>query len=282
VACLLLVGSGLAGCAPVAAPAQPAARAAPPEVERPAYAGDPLAIAFEVAQARTDAAPPPVERPFVAPARREPTVDPMEFTHNPPPRFARVFEARRQFHFIVVDDVDPHGEEGRRARSRTSVTCTVQESRELDGMVGAQLACFHGSSETDDGPSFPLAFVSAPGGIWMPSSLPATQAAAGDLIHLPPTLAEFPKARKHVYDRPGMFEDEVDRCTQRVEVAGESTCYEETCHLAQGYGDTKLRVCLSSRGVEFLQMENLEGPRITKWQLQRTELPPEPESGCHG
>jgi hypothetical protein len=284
---LFLLGSTLAGCA-----SSPATAAAPRKREVPSYPRHPGTIAMEdaltrlyggdVAEVRVDAVPMSTGSPVVPPARREePSVDPLDVAQEAPPRYKKVFEGRRQFHFVVVDDVDPHGEDGGRIRTRSNVTCTVGEHRDLEGILGAQLFCVRPGTEEEPA-EFPFAFVSAPGGVWMTGSLPATQAMAGDIIHEPPVFAEFPKARRRAYERPGMFEDQVDRCVQRVEVAGESTCFEESCDVAQGYGDTKLRVCLSSRGIESIHRENLDGPRITKWQLQRTELPPEPESDCHG
>lgn len=203
--------------------------------------------------------------------------------HRPAPAYVRLFETRRLFHYTVESDVDTHGANGQRESTRrTRVVCEPVEIRSYYGALGSRVECAESVSDPDAVPfTQTFAFVSAPGGLWMRPSLPRDQGDLGDVIIEPPLLGEVPSSAQRTVmsqARPGA---QAESCTRRVTVRGGSTCFEEQCSVATGYGRTHLRFCLSGRGLESFSTENLDGPRAVRWTLQRVEeLPDEP--GCSG
>ena len=85
----------------------------------------------------------------------------------------------------------------------------------------------------------------------------------------------MPKPRTRSFERGGPSPDDVEPCTERVDVATTSACYEERCKPKMGYGETRARTCFSrGRGIESYREENLIGPRTITWKLIRVEPPP--------
>jgi hypothetical protein len=268
----------VAGCAPVNGVA-PVSRAAAVAVEAPVPETVTSAFA-SVLPAEAPSPEPEPPSPLPPPSVVIPEVEPV-VPHQPAPRYAKLFEAYKRYHYVVVDDVDPHAEDGGRIVTRSKVVCNVTEVRSYEAAMGVELDCAgeDAPDEGDSGISSSFVFVSAPGGLWMPSVLPLEKNDVGTVIIDPPMLADVPQPRTRKLERPGSTEDRPDVCTQRVSVSPRSTCFEERCAVTDGYGDTRSHLCISQRGVESFTTATIGGPRRVSWQLQRVQELPEPSCG---
>lgn len=216
--------------------------------------------------------------PLALSARSATDPEPLpETAQRAPPYFAQLFEPGRVFYYATVDDVDPHSPEGRRVVTKLEIRCVVTDPVPFSGAVASSLGCSANERIDHDTPETvrQMAFISAPGGIWLTTSTPDTQEQLAALIREPPQLDEVPKPRTRSFQRGGPSPDDVEPCTARVEVASTSACYEERCKPKMGYGDTRSRTCFSrGRGLESFREENLMGPRTLTWKLIRVEPPP--------
>lgn len=276
----LVIALLLAGCAAPSAASRESRPARPLEPEQPEASAwvhavpSPLVLQESSREEGSEEVRPPPPPPEPGP--------PAEVTaHEPAPAYATLFQPRRQYHYAVVDDVDPHAPEGGRTVTRASVTCGV-ELQSYYGALGSELSCRSGSPDAVvDIFERSFVFLSAPGGLWMPASLPVDQDDVGDVIIEPPLVAERPLTTARSFERPGSGDGEAEPCTRRVSVGARSTCFEERCRVTTGYGDTRVHLCVSARGMESFTTENVAGPRTVKWRLQRVEELPE-EHGCAG
>jgi hypothetical protein len=190
-----------------------------------------------------------------------------------PSLFRALFEKGRRFTYAVRDDVDPHGEDGRTVVARLQVTCEVRTLRRFRDVVGSELTC------TTPGagsilPSDQFAFLASPSGLWMVSALPLDEATVATHLKTPPLFVAVPVSESRSREEPGMFEGQVDRCVDAVEAGATAVCREVRCDVAQGYGPTQARQCVSAaRGLESWVTANLAGPRTTSWRLVATMAP---------
>jgi hypothetical protein len=274
----VLAGVVIAGCSSAAptgkrpatrAPSSSRAQAAPPTTTTTtALDFGAVASAFALPEVVPSAA-------FAPPSPREappPALPAVE--HRAPPYFEKLFETGRAFRYAMVDDVDPHSPEGGRIVTKQEIRCVVGDPTWFEGALASSLVCVPVERRNDDTPEVvrELGFVSAPGGIWITSSKPATQDELAAVIREPPQIAEVPKARTRSFERGGPAPEDTEPCTERVEVGATSACHEERCKPRIGYGDTRARMCFSrGRGLESLREENLMGPRNVTWKLLRVE-----------
>jgi hypothetical protein len=157
--------------------------------------------------------------------------------------------------------------------TRLKIRCRVSRTT-YSGAWGAEHVCGPVERRNDDVPEVvrELAFISAPGGLWISTGLPATQVEVANMIREPPSISDTPRARTRTFERGGPSPDETEPCTEKIEVAKGTVCREERCSPKTGYGPTRSRLCFSrERGLESLHEENLMGPRIVQWQLVRID-----------
>jgi hypothetical protein len=268
----------LAGCAPVRAPASVTPKVLTVGTERA-----PVTVTAEAWEApapavdgRGEASPVVRAPPIVLPEIAE------SVPHQPAPRYAKLFERYKRYHYIVVDDIDPHAEDGGHIVTKAKVACDVIEVRSYEGALGVELDCtgLDAPDHGDSGIASSFVFVSAPGGLWKPPFLPMDQNDVGTVIFDPPMLSEAPEPRSRKVERPGATQGEIETCSQRVFVSPQTTCFEERCAVRDRYGDTRSHLCISQRGVESFTTENIGGLRKVRWQLQRVE--PLPAPSCAG
>jgi hypothetical protein len=226
----------------------------------------------------TSAASPP-SSPAASPSASAPPSAPLVLGCEPrrpvavPSLFRALFEKGRRFTYAVRDDVDPHGEDGRSVVTKLQVTCEVRTLRRFRDAVGSEIAC------TTPGPgsilpSDQLVFLASPSALWMVSALPLDEATVATHLKESPLLVAVPVNVSRSRDEPGMFEGQVDHCVDAVEAGAAVVCRDIRCDVAQGYGPTQARQCVSAaRGLESWVMVNLAGPRTTSWKLVATMAP---------
>ncbi len=201
------------------------------------------------------------------------TEPPPEVAHQAPPIFQSLFREGRILEYTTTDEVDPHDPKGGRTTTRLTIRCRISRTT-YSGAWGAEHVCGPVERRNDDVPEVvrELAFISSPGGLWIMTSLPATQAELASIIKEPPTIAEVPKAHTRTFERRGPSPDDAEPCTEKVEVGRGVICREERCNPKTGYGKSRSRLCFSrERGLESLHEENLMGPRTVHWQLLRVD-----------
>jgi hypothetical protein len=191
-----------------------------------------------------------------------------------PPYFAKLFAYRQTFQYTHVEDLDPHGRDGRRNARRRRMTCTVSDVQHFEQAMASRLDCTAIGEHDEDVTTEAMVFISAPGGLWTAVEIPTTQLELGAIVQDPPAISDVPVARSRRFDRPAGG-DRVDRCTERIEASALSVCRDERCDPAEGSGKTHARTCFTrGRGLESLRRENLDGPAVVTWRLERVDPPP--------
>lgn len=187
-----------------------------------------------------------------------------------PPYFARLFVEEQTFWYSVVDDhVSDHSD---RFVDRFRYLCTVVEVRRFRGAVASQMECSYVSPvdrQVSDDVRETVAFICAPGGLWMTAAMPTTQQEVATTLLEPPSVPDVPVTSSRTFERPAGG-DRVDRCKQRVEAATHTVCRDDRCEVTDGWGDTRERVCFTrGRGLESYRRENVTGAGSETWRLQR-------------
>jgi hypothetical protein len=202
------------------------------------------------------------------------TTPPAPAPHLVPPYFAKLFAYRQTFQYTHVEAIDLLGDGGPRNPRRRRMTCTVSDVQHFEQAIASRLDCTAIGEHDEDRTTEVMVFISAPGGLWTTLEIPSTQLELGAIVQDPPAIPDVPVARSRRFDRPAGG-DQVDRCTERIEASALSVCRDERCEPAAGHGKTHARTCYTrGRGLESLRRENLDGPAVVTWRLERVDPPP--------